>query len=56
MTSTTSLALIMILVGFLGFMLWALVSAAIERMGKKRKEVLAARSGLPLEVDTGTGE
>lgn len=51
--STFWIVLIMVLGGCLGYMLWAVVFAAIARTGKKRKEQLA-RSGLPLEIDTAT--
>ena len=56
--STFSIFLTMFLGGCLGFMLWAVILAAIARIGKKRigknRIEQLARSGLPLEVDTAT--
>jgi hypothetical protein len=50
--STFWIVLVMALGGGLGYVLWAVVVAAIARTGKKRKEQLARR-GLPIEVDSG---
>jgi len=51
--STFWIVLIMVLGGCVGYILWAVVFAAIARTGKKRKEQLA-RNGLPVEIDSGS--
>jgi hypothetical protein len=59
--SNFSIVFVMVLTGAVGFILWAGALAAIARIARKRKERLKrqerlARSILPPEVDTVTGE